>query len=235
MSVVFVLTDKGWKDQDAVTTNNSLYCYDIATGSIELCPIDSIKDVSNEQTFYVYNRDMKYGTYCSESCDLALFNDHSLLPYTSPLKDVQTKYYEFDIFLPGRIKATSNTLENVKYDSTMRNRFTKDVKMRSVGMFHFDLDPNAALSFLDQWKTQYQRLNAVDYNQAMMLQLIMLKGGYFSKIEQEIGFVVKRYDREKVAITNIELSSQIEITSAFYKDGKQIHPICQIKDSVVIC
>ena len=235
MSTVFVLTDKGWQDQDAVTTDHSVYCYDIQTGNMDLCNVTSVKDVSKYQTYYFYNRNINYGTYCNGAGNVALYNAYQGLPYSASVNDVIERFDEYDIPFPCHLKGMSANIRTNYFDTSKYGRFEKDIKLRRIGLFHFELDVAAVLTFLDQWKNRYQRLNAVDYNQAMMIQMVLLKGGYLSRIKQEIGFNVNPIERDSAIITNVDVSKSVHITQLYYNEDKQLHPICQIKDDVVIC
>ena len=235
MSAVFVLTDKGWKDQEAVTLNHSVYCYDVRTSNMDLCKVTSIKDVSDHQTFYLYNRDINYGTYCNGASAMALYNGYQGISYDANIGDVKDRYMEYDILLPCHLDGLSTNIRSNYFDPQQYSRFEKDVKLRSVGLFHFEIDTAASLSFLDQWKNRYQRLNAADYNQAMMLQMILLKGGYLSRITQDIGFDVVPLEKESVVITNVDVSKRTQITQTFFNNEQQLHPICNISGDVVVC
>ena len=234
MGIVFVLTDKGWKYQNSITKDDLVYSYNVAISGLDLTPIDNIVDVSQYKTYHLWNRNTKYGTYCNEQGSIALVKQTDNTSYNATIGAAIDHYYEYKINIPSSIKCVSSNVPNITPSQKDFVSYVRNIKLRDVGFVHFEMSKQHAAAFIQNWSTEYHRLNAVDYNQALMLQLVALKSGKLSSIEQEIGFNVRLLDKNDVSITDVVQSTDITIDRLFVYQDNVIHPIYQINGQVFI-
>lgn len=232
MSIVFVLTDKGWKDEQSLKSGDGVYCFDPKCWGLDFTTIDEMVDVSNQLTYKLVNRQTNYTAYVNQDSHVHIVNDLTNVCYPSDINSVTARYLDVGVYIPCSFKCVT---DNVRQTSPHSNtNFARQVKMRDIGLVDFDMSPAYARQLIDAWKTQYQRLNAVDYNQASMIQMVALKGGYCSKIEPEIGFVVKVIDVPFVRVTDIKISDSVKINRHFYHNGIPISVVRLVDGQVMI-
>ena len=140
-------------------------------------------------------------SYVNEHLGLVAINDVTEQCYHTTIANIEfSRSQLMETYVPTMIRYIG---PNVR-QTTPDHKWDHDVKRREIGMFHFDLSCKFAAAYVDKWQAHYRRLNAVDYNQTSMLQLVVLKSGKLSSIEQEIGFVVKPIETKFSRITDIE-------------------------------
>ena len=231
MSVVFVLTDKGWKDERSIKPGINVYCFDPSSNSLDLQLVVDVVDVSNYITYKVYNRQSLYKTYVNDHIGVIAVNDVSGQCYPTTISGINIGRSQLiETFIPSVIKNISN---NVRQNDPKRN-WDHDVKLREIGTLHFDLSRQGAAAYINKWRSRYQRLNAVDYNQALMLQLVALKSGRLSPIEREVGFNVRLMEPNYYRVTDVEKSDSIRINRMFEGQKGVLFPIHQIDGQVMI-
>ena len=231
MSVVFVLTNKGWRNEQDITTKEQVYCFDPKTKGLDLQPVKAIYDISGYDTWHVYNRLTNYGTYVNENTGIVLIDEMNQRCYQTTVAAIDQRRSMMDeVYIPSRIECVNKTVRQI----IPNRQYERDVKLREIGMWHFDFDRQYAKDYINKWKTHHQRLNAVDYNQAVMIQLVALKSGKLSSIEHEIGFNVKLVDAEYTRVTDASVSSSIKITRRFEGEKGTLVPIRQINGKTMI-
>ena len=231
MSIVFVLTDKGWKDERTIKRGMNVYCFNPSTNSLDLQTVTNVVDVSGYDTYKVYNRQSLYKTYVNDHVGLIAVNDVSGQCYPTSISGIVVARTQLiETYIPSIIK---NISSNVRQNDPNRN-WDRDVKLREIGTLHFDLSQKGAAMYINKWRSQYQRLNAVDYNQALMLQLVALKSGRLSVIEREVGFNVRLLEPSYYRVTDIEKSDSVKINRMFECEKGMMFPIHQIDGQVML-
>lgn len=230
-----ILTSGGFKPHRDLKSNDGVFAVD-ADGNVELTYIDKWVTQRKAPTYKIYNRttgNTVYANAASLIYAVSVFDKAKTVQQLTA-NDVNDQYLSNKIYGYNRISFKSCDIDrDFEYTDLVQA-----VKNRRLNNSYFD-NVATAMNVLDLWQQYHGNLNAIDYNQGLLLQMLVTRTGYMSRLINQHGFNVNTFidDQDTFAITDIDTvnDDHLKITVVPYDiNGNQLHLIYQMDGTTFV-
>ena len=230
-----ILTNGGFKPYRNLNADDGVFVVD-PDGNVSLTYIDKWVSQRNAPTYKIYNRTIGntiYANAASMIYAVSIFNTTKFVQQLS-VNDVNDQYTGNKIYSYNRVSFKGCDVER-KFEYI---DLVQAVKNRRLNNSYFD-NVATASNVIDLWQQYHSRLNAIDYNQGLLLQSLVTRTGYMSRLANEVGFIVKTFidDQDTFLITDIDTVNEdrLKITVIPHdSNGNQLHLIYQLDGNTFI-
>lgn len=230
MERILILTPGSWKSIDQIKQTTAVYRVAIDM-QCTVGKIDHWLNIDSFPTYAAWNRYDQQSAFFAAGSEVFYQRLDDQQWYTLDGKSLYQLMNTAKIFLADRPSFAQCDVRR----SISVNEINHMVRVGKLNTTLIDGPSNVAAQTLYAWKQTYGSFRAKDWNQALMLQALLIKTGTTSNIVKNNGIEVVPSPRDRFDVTDLVYCKELSIDrQPVDKDGNIVHVIANYKGMTFI-